>query len=233
LFDVVLPLKALAEAKSRLAEVLTDRQRSELMLAMAQDVIAVLLAWHDCRSLTIIQGPGWPSVLPVASNLQVMREDELGGKGLNAKLTSGINALEGEQYAVVFGDLPGLNAEDLKALSAAYKTGLSVICPDSDKLGTNVLAFSDSDVPVFRFGSGSYRDYSRHIPRERYVALSRPGLGFDVDTPTGLYALLWGGKATMPVGPATQNWLLEARRQGVMWRDPLLAGVKQNAGALV
>ena len=54
---MVLPLKALAEAKSRLAEVLTDRQRSELMLAMAQDVIAVLLAWHDCRSLTIIQGP--------------------------------------------------------------------------------------------------------------------------------------------------------------------------------
>ena len=121
---MVLPLKALAEAKSRLAEVLTDRQRSELMLAMAQDVIAVLLAWHDCRSLTIIQGPGWPSVLPVASNLQVMREDELGGKGLNAKLTSGINALEGEQYAGVIGDLLGLNAEDLKALSAACKTGL-------------------------------------------------------------------------------------------------------------
>ena len=232
MFDVVLPLKALATAKSRLADVLTDRQRRELMLAMAQDVIAALLAWHDCRSLTVIQGPGWPPVLPTAPNLQVIREHDLAGSGLNAKLTSGINALRGEQYAVVFGDLPGLQVEDLKALSAAFGTGLSVICPDSDSVGTNALAFSAGNMPVFRFGTGSYREYGSHLPKERCVSLSRPGLGFDVDTPIGLYALLWGSHAGMPLGPATQNWLLEARRLGIMSRNPLPVRVQHNTGAL-
>ncbi|MDG1066237.1 MAG: 2-phospho-L-lactate guanylyltransferase [Luminiphilus sp.] len=230
MFDVVLPLKALPEAKSRLAEVLTDSQRRELMLAMAQDVVAALLAWSDCRSLTILQGTGWPPRLPMASKLRVIREGECGGVGLNEILTAGIDKLVGGRVVVVFGDLPGLAAADLKALRTAFDEGNTVICPDDQNVGTNALAFSVQNIPVFRFGGNSLREYGRNICSERCVVLERPGLSFDVDTPAGLYALLWGRNAAMSVGPATQKWVQAARRSGVMWRIQVPVSTQKNAG---
>lgn len=232
MFDVVLPLKALPKAKSRLAGVLTDMQRRELMLAMAQDVVAALLAWHDCRVLTIIQGAGWPPMLPVASNLQVMQEDECGGEGLNETLTAGIDKLVGERYLVVFGDLPGLDAADLTALSKAFAEGKTLICPDDQNVGTNALAFSANDTPVFRFGSNSGREYRRNICSERCVTLESRGLSFDVDTPAGLHALLWGRNAAMSAGAETQKWLRAARSSGVMQRENAFASAQQRAGGL-
>ena len=232
MFDVVLPLKALPKAKSRLAEVLTNSQRRELMLAMAQDVVAALLAWSDCRSLTIIQGPGWPPMLPVVSKLRVIREDESGEVDLNKMLTGGIEKLVGERYVVVFGDLPGLDAGDLKALSTGFDNDKTVLCPDNQNVGTNALAFSAHNMPVFRFGSNSFREYGRNICSECCVVVESPGLSFDVDTPAGLYALLWGQNAAMSVGPATQKWLLAARSSGVMWQGQASVSMKQNAGGL-
>lgn len=228
MFDVVLPLKALPQAKSRLAKVLTDVQRRDLVLAMAQDVVAVLLAWRDCRTLTIIQGTGWPLKLPVAANLQVIREDSCGGCDLNEILAAAINQLNGERYAVVFGDLPGLRITDLEALSGAFSRGQTVICCDSQNLGTNALAFQADDVPAFRFGGNSCSDYARYIPRERRVAVASPGLSFDVDTSAALYALLWGNKAAMPVGPETQKWLRKARSSGVLWQENAKFEVQQR-----
>ena len=229
MFDVVLPLKALPKAKSRLADVLTNSQRSDLMLAMVQDVVVTLLAWSDCRSLTILQGPGWPPMLPAASKLQVIREDECGGVGLNEILAAGIDRLFGERIIVVFGDLPGLAAADLEALSTAFDKGKTVICPDDQNVGTNAVAFSADDIPVFRFGGNSFREYKRNICSDRRVVLERPGLSFDVDTPAGLHALLWGRNAAMSLGPATQKWVLAARSSGVMWRIQAPVSTQQNA----
>ena len=230
MFDVVLPLKALPKAKSRLAEVLTNSQRRELMLAMAQDVVAALLAWSDCRSLTIIEGAGWPPPLPVVPKLRVIREDGSGEVDFNEMLTAGIEKLVGQRYVVVFGDLPGLNAADLKTLSTLFENDKTVICPDIHNVGTNALAFSAHNMPVFRFGSNSFAEYGRNLSSTRCVVLESPGFSFDVDTPAGLYALLWGQNATMSVGPATQKWLLAARSSGLMWRDQAPVSIQQNAG---
>ena len=44
---VIVPVKSLGEAKSRLAAVLTPPQRAELVLAMLEDVLIAVRAAHD------------------------------------------------------------------------------------------------------------------------------------------------------------------------------------------
>ena len=99
--------------------------------------------------------------------------------------------------AVIHGDLPELTGEDVAALldAVAGDGPVIAIAPDRAERGTNGLALCPPDVIPFQFGADSFAAHRGAAARSgaRTVIVERPGLEFDVDTPSDLAAWLARG----------------------------------------
>ncbi|CAN0566701.1 unnamed protein product, partial [Laminaria digitata] len=74
---VILPLKRLDTAKSRLAETLASVQRRDLVLAMAGDVLAVLVAHPAVASITVISDEPEAATLVTVNKARLWSESGL------------------------------------------------------------------------------------------------------------------------------------------------------------
>jgi 2-phospho-L-lactate/phosphoenolpyruvate guanylyltransferase len=177
----LVPLKALAAAKGRLAPEVGPLQRRLLAIAMFEDVIAALQA---------VPGLGVPVV--VSPDREVWRradalgcrvvEEPPGAGDLNAALAAAAASL-GDRSAllVVAADLPLASAAGLRlVLEAAAPVA---VVPSHDGGGTNVLAWRDPASFAPSFGPSSA---VRHLAVPGAVRVDEPGLALDVDTAADL-----------------------------------------------
>ncbi|MBZ6135160.1 2-phospho-L-lactate guanylyltransferase [Streptomyces olivaceus] len=140
-WTLVVPVKPLARAKSRLSDTADDGVRPGLALAFAQDTVAAALA---C--------PAVGDVAVVTDDARAGRElrelgaavvaDEPGG-GLNAALAHGAAAVRAARpespVAALNADLPALRPAELaRALAAAAKFPRAFL-PDAAGIGTTLL----------------------------------------------------------------------------------------------
>lgn len=151
---VVVPVKPLALAKSRLA-VPADRRRA-LALAFAVDTVTSL----SCSPLVA-------GVLVVTSDPDVARRvRQLGvrlvpdeGAGLGAALRSGTRVATawrpGGGVAVVPADLPCLRPEDVTWVLTAGATGAGAFVPDRSRTGTTLVVYPPGRTAVTRYGPDS------------------------------------------------------------------------------
>jgi len=207
----LIPMKELADAKMRLADVLDRDARAELALAMLTDVI------EACRA-----SARFDVIAVVSSDSEVFwHARELGAKPLAEPATlSGLN--DGLTFAqrylarrvavaelvILPADIPLVRPDDVRAIVDALgaRNGRAVIVRARDN-GTNALAMRPPEALPMRFGRNSA---DAHLSAARdagveVVELANEGLAFDVDAPEDLEAL-----ASLPVGAATAGWL-EAR----------------------
>ena len=184
---IIVPHRGLAAAKTRLSDVLDDREREALARRLLERVLRVAhAACGDVVVITPSEALG-PLVAEAGARLAVQR-----GLGLNAgleqaraeALADGVTTL-----VVLHGDLPNLATDDVAALLEAVPAPRGVaIAPDRAGVGTNGLALRPPDAIGFRFGVGSlaaHRDEAEAsgVP---LVEVQRPGLAFDLDTPADL-----------------------------------------------
>ena len=230
MFDVLLPLKSLPLAKSRLAAVLTSAQRQDLAVAMARDVLATLMSWPDCGSVVVLQGKEWPPVMPASARLKLVSEGALLAGTLNELLHRGVEWLRAPRQLVLFADLPCLSVADLEAVGAALGSGSGVVCPDRRRRGTNALAFNAGSPPAFVFGVDSCQRHQQAFSAGGMspVAVDCAGLAWDIDTPDDLFDLLWGNQSGLKVGPATREWLESARDRGLLVAEKTAGRVSQG-----
>jgi 2-phospho-L-lactate guanylyltransferase len=193
---IIVPHRGLAAAKTRLAPVLDDGEREALALRLLKRVLRVV---HEACDDTVVITPSAalePIVAASGARLVVQR-----GLGLNAgleqacaeALADGVTTL-----VVLHGDLPNLAADEVRALVAAVPGPKGVaIAPDRGGTGTNGLALQPPDAIGFAFGIGSRAAHAALAERAGipYVEVHRPGLAFDVDTPTDLARWLELGDA--------------------------------------
>ena len=179
----LVPVKALADAKGRLAPFLSAIERRLLALAMFEDVVATLQA---------VPGLERPAV--VSPDREVWRRAEaIGcralaepGGGLNAALVAAAEGLGGQGgVLVVAADLPLASPDALARVLAAAGPAPVVVVPSRDGAGTNVLAWRDTASFRPAFGPGSA---ARHLAAPGAVRLDEPGLALDVDTAEDLRA---------------------------------------------
>lgn len=176
---VLVPVKAFAEAKGRLASVLAPAQRAQLARTLAGVVLraaAPLPVAVVCDDIAVAD---WAE----EHGAHVLWRP---GRGLNAAVTLGVADLAALGYGrviVAHGDLP-------RATSLAWvgRFGGVTLVPDRSDDGTNVLA-----LPVdagFRFAYGR-ASFARHAVEATRLGLAlrvvrNPDLGFDVDLPADL-----------------------------------------------
>jgi 2-phospho-L-lactate guanylyltransferase len=196
-WTIVIPVKAPAAAKTRLAAAVPPALRAELARAFALDTIAAALAARSVSRVLVVGDD--PSM---AGGAEFLAEPE-GAQGLTAAIRHGVGRARSASngpVAVLLGDLPALTADELDAaLDAAAGHPLAFV-RDADGTGTT-LATATAGVPFEpRFGLDSA---ALHVA-DGYVELAASaGLTHDVDTVEGLAeALALGvGRHTSGVAP--------------------------------
>jgi 2-phospho-L-lactate/phosphoenolpyruvate guanylyltransferase len=187
-WTVVMPVKVLARAKSRLA-VLAGPRRSELALALASDTVSAVLGCPEVGRVLVVTPDPVAGSLLAALGARVIADEPPGG--LNAALAYGATVARsrwpGTGIAALAADLPALRPAELaRALRA---TGTAAFVADAAGVGTTMYAAPPGVAFVPRFGGAS---------RARHAAAGAceldlpdiPGLRRDVDTPEDLRAAI-------------------------------------------
>lgn len=168
----VVPLKARAGRKTRLAGHLTPQQRYELSQTLFAHVVLTLSAA--------------PSIDAVAALSNLRPEGYTGrligdqGRGLNAELTALACDIGDMPLLIMHADLPLVGPDDVAALLEASAGGCA-IAPDRHGAGTNALALTTAAQFSFAFGPDSL---AQHVAQAKGRArlVTRPGLALDIDT---------------------------------------------------
>lgn len=211
----IVPINALAQAKSRLAAVLSPEERRRLVFWMAGRVL------HSVRlsgvvDTIIVVSPDQDALDWAAARGAIPLHQD-GGR-LNAglfqarrvALRSGAEAL-----LVLLADLPLLAPEDIRtfvALAAAPLLpagplasrrpisplpmgegvgGEVILAPDRRRVGTNGMLLRPADAIPFAFGRASFGRHSELAAAAGITPriFSSPGIAFDVDEPDDIETL--------------------------------------------
>ena len=190
----VVPVKDLANAKQRLADVLDPVERCTLFRVMLEDVLAALADAKGLDGLMVVTRDPAAIALAEGHGARVIGEDA--DCGHTAAVTAAARTLAAEGAGgllTVPGDVPLVTPGEIEAVLAAHGTASAVtIVPARDEEGSNCIACSPPDAMPFRFGEDSFfphLDAARRQGMEPRV-LHLPGLGLDIDTAGDLTMLL-------------------------------------------
>jgi len=189
----VVPAKPLGLGKSRLAGVLSRRERRALSERLLRHVLGVVIAVVGASRTIVVTRD--PTVLALARGLRARALHERGAGGLNRALHQG--AREAAQHGaravlLVFGDLPFVTPGELRGMIAAAGRAPSVVAArDRAGWGTNALLVAPPGALRFQFGLRSLERHRREALRRRcrWRLTRAPGLAFDVDRPADYRAL--------------------------------------------
>jgi 2-phospho-L-lactate guanylyltransferase len=196
---LVIPLKPLGRAKSRLSDTAAEGVRPGLALAFAQDTVAAALAAAAVSDVAVVTDDELAARELAALGARIVPDAP--GRGLNAALAHGAAVVREKRphtpVAALNADLPALRPPELdRVLSAAAEFPRAFLA-DAARRGTTLLAASPGrDLqPAFGFDS-------RHRHRvSGAVELAPAGVDSvrqDVDTGQDLRAAL-----ALGVGPYT------------------------------
>lgn len=197
-WSVVIPVKVLARAKSRLAG-LAGPARPELALAMAADTVRAAAACPVVATVVVVtDDPAAASVLGALGAWVVADEPDA---GLNPALTHGA-AMAAASWpdrgtAAMAADLPALRPAELdRGLRVAAQWPEAFV---ADAAGTGTTLYAARPGTAFRprFGPGSATRYRDGGATEILLA-DVPSLRSDVDTPADLHNAI-----SLGVGPRT------------------------------
>ncbi|WP_171114405.1 2-phospho-L-lactate guanylyltransferase [Streptomyces sp. Z423-1] len=198
-WTLVIPVKPLARAKSRLADAAADGLRPGLALAFAQDTVAAALASPAVRDVAVVTDDALAGRELAALGARIV-DDEPGG-GLNAALAHGAAAVRAERpespVAALNADLPALRPAELARVLDAAAEFPRAFLPDAAAIGTTLLAAGPGRELLPAFG----RDSRARHRTGGAVELRLAGVDSvrqDVDTADDLRAAL-----ALGVGPRT------------------------------
>jgi 2-phospho-L-lactate/phosphoenolpyruvate guanylyltransferase len=174
----LVPVKALAEAKGRLAPAVGPLQRRLLAIAMFEDVVAALQAVPALAAPVVVSPDREVWRRADAMGCRVVEEPPGAGDLNRALASAAASGANGEALVVVAADLPLASAAGLERVLAAAEAPVAVV-PSADGGGTNVLAWRDPATFAPSFGPDSA---ARHLAVPGAVRVDSLELSLDVDT---------------------------------------------------
>ncbi|WP_327431994.1 2-phospho-L-lactate guanylyltransferase [Streptomyces sp. NBC_01236] len=198
-WTLVIPLKPLARAKSRLADTAADGLRPGLALAFAQDTVAAALACAAVLDVAVVTDDALAGRELAALGARIVT-DEPGG-GLNAALAHGVAAVRSLTpeiaVAALNADLPALRSAELGLVLDAAGEFPRAFLPDAAAIGTTLLTAGAGRELLPSFGADS-RLRHRASGAVELLVDSVDSVRQDVDTGDDLRAAL-----ALGVGPRT------------------------------
>lgn len=198
-WSLVVPLKPLARAKSRLGQAAGEAARPRLALAFAQDTVAAALACAQVRDVVVVTDDAVAAAALSALGARIVPDAP--GAGLNAALAHGARSVRAVRpaaaVAALNADLPALRTGELARVLDFASDFPSAFLRDAAGIGTTFLAaVSGAEFrPAFGGPSGS-----RHLTSGavEIVLSGVDSVRRDVDTGEDLRVAL-----ALGVGPHT------------------------------
>jgi 2-phospho-L-lactate/phosphoenolpyruvate guanylyltransferase len=207
----VVPIRAFADAKARLAPRLDRATRSALVQRLAETVLRAAQPWPVVVVTSAPEVREWAAAraLPCIDDPGTL--DDAAARGRAWVAAEGFS-----RVAVVHADLPF--ARSLTEVARGGNAPVAALVPCHRDDGTPVLAVPVAAPFRFRYGPGSF---ARHVDEARRCGLEvrvvrDPDLRFDVDVPDDLDQLALGrGPTALPTGPPGRRRLRPATRRAV------------------
>jgi 2-phospho-L-lactate guanylyltransferase len=204
----LVPVKRLAEAKTRLASALEPRARRTLMRGLVEHVLGQLAQVPELDGVRVVTSDA--EIVALAERCGV---GSLSDAGLpwNDGLVHALARLRPSPTAVAFvsADLPLLRARDVSTLLAEAPPRGAAIARARDG-GTNALVLRPPDVLVPSFGAAGsaavHAERARAAGHEARI-VDVPGLALDLDTPDDARACLEGHAGGEPVELLRRLWV--------------------------
>ncbi|ORV18207.1 2-phospho-L-lactate guanylyltransferase [Mycobacterium celatum] len=196
---LIIAVKRLAAAKTRLAPVFSAQTRESVVLAMLVDTLTAASAVTSLRSITVITPDDAVAAAAAEASADVLFDPTPDGHRdpLNNAIAAAEQAVSEltPNIVVLQGDLPALQTQELaEAVGAARGYRRSFV---ADRLGTGTAALCAFGSPLDpQFGPDSAARHRRSGAIELTGAW--PGLRCDIDTPDDLKVA-----RRLGVGPAT------------------------------
>ncbi|MFD8809610.1 2-phospho-L-lactate guanylyltransferase [Streptomyces sp. NPDC059597] len=198
-WTLVIPLKPLAQAKSRLAAAVPDRVRAGLVLAFAQDTVAAVLRCTRVTGVAVVTDDAVAGRELAALGARIVPDVPEGG--LNAALAHGAAAVRalrpGAAVAALNADLPALRPAELSRVLEAAAVFPRAFLADAAGIGTTLLTATPGHCLEPGFG-GASRDRHRASGAAELLLADVDSVRQDVDTGADLRAAL-----ALGVGPYT------------------------------
>jgi 2-phospho-L-lactate guanylyltransferase len=197
----LVPVRSLADGKTRLSEALSPEARSALTRRMLKGVVRAALDSGAVGPVAVVSpDPAALAVAAIEGTEVVPLLQNPARLGLNGALAQGRDwALSRRAAAllILFGDLPLLSPDDVRNL--VRRDAPVVLAPDRHGTGTNAMLLRLGGTAGFRFGFGP-GSYARHVDEAHRLELDvatalTTGTAFDLDTPDDLRLLVDGGTA--------------------------------------
>jgi len=238
MLPVLVPLKPLAQAKSRLAPVLRSVERARLAQAMAGDLVELLTGQAGIATVVVCGSDDSAEAIARRAGVRFLPEARLGASGcLNAVVDAAAALLAREgcnDLLVVHGDVPLLTSSELGRFLRAHAErdeAAVTVAPDRWRGGTNLLAWRGLASFRAQYGVGSFQRHcaAARDSGARLSVCALPGAAVDVDEPADLHMVRAGARGAL--APRTQGVLREifdaglgerARERWGRWREPSL-----------
>ncbi|MHC3471889.1 2-phospho-L-lactate guanylyltransferase [Streptomyces sp. 7R007] len=191
LWTLVIPLKPLARAKSRLSDTAHDGLRPGLALAFAQDTVAAALACGEVGDVAVVTDDALAGRELAALGARIIADEPRGG--LNAALAHAAATVRADRprtpVAALNADLPALRSPELARVLDAAREFPRAFLPDAADIGTTLLAAAAGEELRPAFGTDSrFRHRASGAVELRLTAVD--SVRQDVDTGDDLRAAL-------------------------------------------
>ncbi len=189
-FWAIIPVKPLRRGKSRLASVLSQRERISLNRQLLTHTLETLSSVPEIEQILVISRDPAALALARGHGARTIQEDRSSHLNLTLKRATIIAQTYTTRGVLVLpADLPFVSADDLQQmLKRALHPPVVVIAPDRQREGTNALLISPAGLIEYDFGPGSFE---RHCERVREAGarleiVELPSLALDIDLPEDL-----------------------------------------------
>jgi 2-phospho-L-lactate guanylyltransferase len=179
---VVIAVRDVSSAKSRLGEQLDPGARQSLVIAMLDDLLAAIRRAH--RGVILVVSPDAAYGAVAATHEARLVDDP--GDGLNSAFLAALTVDETAATTAALllpGDLPHVTPDDIATVLDALTAPGVVLVPSSDG-GTIALGLRPSEVIAPRFGERSaerHREAAAEAGTD-LTELSPPSMQIDIDT---------------------------------------------------
>ena len=182
----LVPFKGPDGAKVRLGAYLSPRERRDLTLAMAQDVLEALTRATLSGVLIVSRSP---AAVELAREFDAEVFADAAGD-LTGAVTeaSAFVADRADGTMIVHGDLPLLTADEVNRAIRGHRD--ITLLPDRDDVGTNCIIATPPNAMTYQFDGTSFEPHKALARRAGFEPriLRLPGFALDIDTIEGLRA---------------------------------------------
>jgi 2-phospho-L-lactate/phosphoenolpyruvate guanylyltransferase len=189
---ILVPVKNLANAKQRLASLLSQPLRTQLAQAMLSDVLETLAKWKNHPQVSVVTSDPYAIALARQFDFEVIADHANRSETDAIEMATAVCESRGDDSTLVIpADIPLIQASELENIQASAPEHGAVLVPAADGRGTNAAFRRPAGLFPLRFGNDSFKPHlsAARATGKPCAVLSLPGIALDVDGPSELRQL--------------------------------------------